>query len=196
MPRAGAVLVMLAIALPGAGARAAAEPAQPAAAQAAAAQPAAAQPAAAAASSAATPASAVPSARIEARSSDFLAVGTVRAERMTIHVSRLTDNAPVRDATVSVVLRGTTHPAIADSDGGYGLSTPDLAVPGPAAVLIDITEGTLHEQLSGTLEIGASAGQREEHNTSRQVAWWVLNFAVCIGFLMLWNRRRAKSSDS
>jgi hypothetical protein len=25
---------------------------------------------------------------------------------------------------------------------------------------------------------------------ARQMWWWALNFAVCIGFLMLWSRRR------
>ena len=39
--------------------------------------------------------------RIEARSADLLAVGTVQGDRMTIHLSRILDNAPVRDAVVA-----------------------------------------------------------------------------------------------
>ena len=36
-------------------------------------------------------------ARIEARSADLLAVGTVHGDRLTIHLSRIIDNAPVRN---------------------------------------------------------------------------------------------------
>ncbi|HLW25732.1 MAG TPA: hypothetical protein VKT22_15360 [Steroidobacteraceae bacterium] len=134
-----------------------------------------------------------PGARVEARSGDFLAVGTVRADQLTIHLSRLADNAPVRDAAVTVVLRGTSHAALAASDGGYTIRTADLTVPGPAAVLIEVTQGALREQLSGTLEIGGAEKAHETRDSLRQTAWWVLNFAVCIGFLMLWNRRRKKA---
>jgi hypothetical protein len=30
----------------------------------------------------------------------------------------------------------------------------------------------------------------DDKNGARQIWWWVLNFAVCIGFLMLFSRRR------
>ena len=42
-----------------------------------------------------------PPARVEARSGDLLAVGTVHGTRMTIHLSRTADNAPVHDAALS-----------------------------------------------------------------------------------------------
>jgi hypothetical protein len=130
-------------------------------------------------------------ARIEARSSDLLAVGTVQGDRMTIHVSRILDNAPVRDAAVALTLRGSTHPATAMSDGGYSVRTPDLNLPGTASVLIAVTTGPTHEELKGTLEIGDGAAKPEDRNSARQLGWWVLNFAVCIGFLMLWRRRKS-----
>jgi hypothetical protein len=156
-------------------------------------------PAASAASAAAAPSPAnAPGAadgRIEARSGNFVVVGLVRGEHMVLHVSRVTDNAPVHDAAVSVVLRGTSYPATATPEGAYVVTTHDLAIPGPAAVLIVVSEGSERDQLSGTLDIGATSGPREEHDGSRQIAWWVLNFAVCIGFLMLWNRRRRKAES-
>ena len=130
-------------------------------------------------------------ARIEARSADLLAVGTVHGDRMTIHLSRIADNAPVRDAVVAVVLRGTTHPAVAEADGGYSLQTPDLSLPGAASVKLEVAQGAAHEELEATLQIGAGADGSDEQNGPRQLGWWVLNFAVCIGFLMLWRRRRA-----
>jgi hypothetical protein len=130
-------------------------------------------------------------ARVEARSSDLLAVGTVRDARMTIHLSRLVDNAPVRDAALSVVLRGTTHPAVAEADGSYSLQTEDLRLPGTAAVQFEVTRGADRELLAGTLEPTALPGQSDDKGSSRQLGWWVLNFAVCIGFLWLWSRRKS-----
>jgi hypothetical protein len=129
-------------------------------------------------------------ARIEARSADLLAVGVVRDDRMSIHLSRVIDNAPVRDAAVTVVLRGASHPATAETDGSYTLQTKDLALPGAAAVEFDVADAGGRESLKGTLEIAAADGKPADRNSARQLGWWVLNFAVCIGFLWLFSRRR------
>jgi len=129
-------------------------------------------------------------ARVEARSSDLLAVGIVQGDRMVVHLSRLVDNAPVRDAALTVLLRGTVHPTIAEADGGYTLETKDLGLPGAAAVLFQVAEGNIHEELKGALEIAGTAEKSEDKNSARQLWWWVLNFTVCIGFLLLWSRRR------
>jgi hypothetical protein len=150
--------------------------------------PAPAAPAAPAAASAAA-------ARVEARSVQLLAVGTVQGERMTIHLSRLEDNAPVRDAEVALVLRGATHPATAMTDGGYEVATPDFALPGAAAVRIEVTTGGTRQDLEGTLQPAAAAESTDDKGSSRQLGWWVLNFAVCIGFLWLWQRRKRQDPD-
>ena len=135
-----------------------------------------------------------PPARIEVRSDDLLAIGLVQGDRMTIHVSRLIDNVPVRDAAVAVLLRGTMHPTTAEPDGGYSFETPDLRVPGEASVQFDVVRQGVREELKGTLKIAESADKPEDKNSSRQLGWWALNFGVCIGFLMLWRRRKAASS--
>jgi hypothetical protein len=136
-----------------------------------------------------------PPVRIEARSADLLAVGLVQDGRMTIHLSRVIDNAPVRDATVTVVLRGASYPATAETDGSYTLQTKDLALPGAAAVEFKVAEAGGQESLKGTLQAAAAGGKSEDGNSARQLGWWVLNFAVCIGFLWLISRRR-KSAQS
>jgi hypothetical protein len=132
-----------------------------------------------------------PPPRVEARSGDLLAVGTVHDGRMTVHLSRLVDNAPVRDAALGVVLRGTAHPATAEADGSYSVQTEDLRLPGTAAVQFEVTRGTDREVLAGTLEVGARAAESNDKGSTRQIGWWVLNFAVCIGFLWLWSRRKS-----
>ena len=133
--------------------------------------------------------------RVEARSDDLMAVGVVRQDRMIIHLSRLADNSPVRDAAMTVVLRGAAHPTTAATDGSYTLQTQDLALPGAAAVEFQVIQGAMHESLKGTLEIAGAAGQADEKSNARQLWWWVLNFAVCIGFLWLFSRRRKRAPD-
>jgi hypothetical protein len=141
------------------------------------------------------PAQPAAAARVEARSAQLLAVGTVHGESMTIHLSRLDDNAPLRDAEVALVLRGATHPATALADGGYAVATPDLALPGAAAVRIEVTSSGARQQLEGTLQPAAAPEAAEDKGSSRQLGWWVLNFAVCIGFLWLWQRRKRRNPD-
>jgi hypothetical protein len=129
-------------------------------------------------------------ARTEARSADLLAVGVVQDDRMSIHLSRLLDNAPVRDVAVTVLLRGVAHPTTAEADGGFTFQTPDLRLPGTTGVEIQVAGGAAHETLKGALQVAAGAGQADDKNSARQLWWWVLNFAVCIGFLWLISRRR------
>ena len=140
-------------------------------------------------------AASAPPARIEARSADLLAVGLVQDGRLTIHLSRVIDNAPVRDAAVTVVLRGASYPATAQTDGSFTLQTKDLALPGAAAVEFQVAEAGGQQSLKGTLQVAAAGGKSGDGNSARQLGWWVLNFAVCIGFLWLISRRR-KSAQS
>jgi hypothetical protein len=133
-------------------------------------------------------------ARVEARSADFLAVGLVGGDKMTIHISRLSDNAPLRDAAVNVLLRGTVNATTAEADGGYSLQTKDLTLPGAATVEFQISQGAVRESLKGTLDIaGVPAGRSDDKNNARQLWWWVLNFAVCFGVLWLISRRKKQA---
>ena len=91
--------------------------------------------------------------RIEARSATLLAVGIVHDDRMAIHLSRLIDNAPLRDAALTVVLRGVVHPTLAEADGSYTLQTKDLQLPGAAAMVFQIAAGDVHEELKGALQV-------------------------------------------
>jgi hypothetical protein len=139
-------------------------------------------------------AAAAPAARVEAHSAAFLAVGIVHGDRMAIHLSRSVDNAPVRDAVLNVMLRGTVHPTTAEADGSYTLQTQDLALPGSAAVVFLVAANGVREELPGTLQVTDPGAKPEDKNSARQFGWWVLNFAVCIGFLLLLSRRRKAAS--
>jgi hypothetical protein len=86
---------------------------------------------------------------------------------MNLHVSRLLDNSPVRDAQVSVVVRGREYAATAQVDGGYTLSTPDLTLPGPAALEFRVTQGGTQESLRATLQsAGAPARRRPKRHAA------------------------------
>ena len=137
-----------------------------------------------------TSAEAVPPGRVEARSADLVAVGVVRGDRMTIHLSEVIDNAPVRDASVAVVLRGAAHPTTAETDGSYTLQTKDLELSGPAVLEFQVARAAARESLKGTLQVNGGDSPPENKNSARQLWWWALNFAVCIGFLWLISRRR------
>jgi hypothetical protein len=131
-----------------------------------------------------------PTARVEAREAGLLAVGIAQDDRMVVHLSRLVDNAPVRNAVLTVLLRGVVHPTMAEADGSYTLQTKDLALPGPAAVVFQVAVGGVREDIKGVLDIPGTPDKPEDKNGARQLWWWLLNFAVCTGFLMLWSRRR------
>jgi hypothetical protein len=139
-------------------------------------------------------AAAEPQARVEARSADFLAIGVTQGDRMTIRVSRLIDNVPVRDAVVTVTLRGAAHVTRAEADGSYTFDSRDLAIPGAAAMNIQVAEGGAQQSLLGTLTVGG-APPKDDGGGGRQMWWWVLNFAACIGFLYLLSRRRKSAKD-
>jgi hypothetical protein len=136
-----------------------------------------------------------PPTRVEARSPDLLAVALIQGERMSIHLSRLLDNSPLRDAVVTVALRGVMHPTVAEADGSYTLITKDLTLPGAAAVEFQVAQSQLHENLHGVLQAASLAAAPEEKSNARQMWWWALNFGVCIGFLVLFSRRK-KSAQS
>ena len=113
---------------------------------------------------------------------------------MSIHVSRIADNAPVRDAVIAVILRGISHPVTAQTDGSYSLRTQDLTLPGTAAVDFQVTQGSSQQSLKGTLDIGVAGGEAEDKNSARQLWWWVLNFTVCgVAFWLFSRRKSAKA---
>ncbi len=153
-----------------------------------------AQPSGAEAPRAEAPAAQAPT-RVEARSPDLLAVGLVQGDRMSIHLSRLLDNAPLRDAAVTVMLRGTAHPTVAEADGSYTLVAKDLTLPGAATVEFQVVQAQLHENLRGVLQAATAGGAPSDGGNTRQLWWWALNFGVCIGFLVLFSRRK-KSAQS
>jgi hypothetical protein len=134
--------------------------------------------------------------RVEARSESLLAVGIVRTDRMSIRLTRVVDNAPVSDAVLTVLLRGVAHPTVAEADGSYTLQTNDLRLPGRASLEYQVTQGTARQTLKGTLLVADGGAKPDEKNAARQLWWWVLNFAVCIGFLMLISRRRKSSRQN
>ena len=140
-------------------------------------------------------AEAAAAARVEARSTDFLAVGMVRGDTMDIHLSRLLDNAPVPNAAVTVTFRGKSYATTAQLDGGYSVKAQALRLPGSAAVAFKIAYAGRTESLDGTMRIVAQAGADQDSGKGglRQLLWWVLNFAVCIGFLWLIARRRKRT---
>ncbi|MFI4890268.1 MAG: hypothetical protein ACHQIL_07030 [Steroidobacterales bacterium] len=135
-------------------------------------------------------ASAAAPARIEARSADLVLVGVLQGETLTIHVTRLLDNATVRDASVAVAFRGGIYPTVAQVDGGYSFQARELALPGTTAMEFRVTAGGTEEKLTGTLQVANDSDGSTDGGSLRQYGWWILNFAVCGAFLVLLARRK------
>ena len=129
-------------------------------------------------------------ARVEAKSKSFVAVGLLEGDRMVIHLSRQLDNAPVHDASLHLNMRSLDLPAVAQTDGSYEVKNPALKADGPAMVAFLVRQGDVTEKLVGTLDAPPADKGVQENGQLRQFLWWVLNFAVCIGLLMLISRRR------
>jgi len=138
-----------------------------------------------------------PPTRVEARSANFLAVGVVRGDTLSIHLTRALDNAPVPDAVLGVTLRGKSYATTAQADGSYTLQAPELTLPGKAAVEFKVEATGGAEKLATTMEIvPAGAATADATANARQLGWWVLNFGVCIGFLVLMSRRRKRAAEN
>ena len=134
--------------------------------------------------------------RVEAKSKSFVAVGLLDGERLVIHLSTALDNAPVHDAAVRVNIRALDLPAVAQTDGSYAITSPELKADGPAVVAFVVRRGAVSEKLVGTLDVpGGKTGKITDDGQVRQLLWWVLNFAVCIGFLVLFSRRRKAAAQ-
>lgn len=123
-------------------------------------------------------------------------VGVVQGNRMSIRPTRRDDNAPVTDAVITVRLRGAVHPTVAEADGSYSFQSADLTLPGAARIEFDLRRGADSQHLQGDLVVPGTEQSTEGASNARQLWWWALNFAVCIGFLMLWSRRRKAAEDS
>lgn len=136
-----------------------------------------------------------PVARIEARSTTYLLVGLVHGETLSVHLSRLLDNSPVPDAQVSMLLRGREYPATAQVDGGYTVTAKELALPGSAVIEFRIAQSAVQETVRATLQTPEGSSKDDDKSLIRQYAWWILNFGICIGALMLYSRR-SKNSES
>jgi hypothetical protein len=128
-------------------------------------------------------------ARVEARSKSYLIVGVVQGDKMNLHLSRLLDNSPVSDATIEVALRALKLAAVAQVDGSYQVGSPELAAAGPAVVAFTVSLHGEVEKMSGELQVPEARKSLADNGQARQMLWWVLNFAVCIGFLVLYSRR-------
>jgi hypothetical protein len=128
--------------------------------------------------------------RIELRSPEYLLVGLLHGDSMSVRLTNAFDNAPVHDAALTAYLRGENYPLSAQVDGSYLMVAKDLALPGSASIEFEIKRGAELARLRGRLQTPDAAPKNAEQNNVRQYAWWVLNFAVCITAYVLFTRRR------
>ena len=95
--------------------------------------------------------------RVAMQSDLYQVVGTLKGDRLTLHVDRSEDNEPVTGATVSVTVEGEALPAAPNADGTYAVSSPHLAEPGSNDLVVQVAGPDGEDLLIGTLVVAEPA---------------------------------------
>ncbi|WP_449409697.1 efflux RND transporter periplasmic adaptor subunit [Methylobacterium komagatae] len=95
--------------------------------------------------------------RVTMQSDLYQVVGTLKGDRLTLHVDRSEDNEPVTGATVSVTVEGEAVAATANADGTYAASSPHLAEPGSNDLVVQVAGPDGEDLLIGTLVVAEPA---------------------------------------
>lgn len=102
--------------------------------------------------------------RVVATSDAYEFVGIKTGTSLTVYLDRLADTSPVSDASLEIIIDGTTLSAQPLPDGTYKVNAPSLADPGNYEVIVTVTEGNKSDLLVGTLVIPYEAHKHFDHD--------------------------------
>lgn len=91
--------------------------------------------------------------RAAAVSEEFQVVAIQNGDTLRIIVDRLTTNAPVTAASVTVTVGETEHKAVVRPDGSYAIVAPDILKPGRHELVISIKDGKASDLLISALDV-------------------------------------------
>ena len=91
--------------------------------------------------------------RVSAQSGTYELVGILQGERLAIYLDRFSDNAPVTDARMEVMVGDDTVPAERNPDGTYSVSSPRFAGSGTVELAFAVTGKDGDDLLTGTLAL-------------------------------------------
>lgn len=116
--------------------------------------------------------------RADASSSDFELVAVARDQKLTIHLDRFSDNAPVTGAMVEVDTPAGTLRAKEEAPGDYGLAAAWIAVPGRYDLAITIDAAGTIDVLTTTLTIPAPKPSAAAADAPARAAMARVNSAI------------------
>ncbi|MEQ8823457.1 MAG: efflux RND transporter periplasmic adaptor subunit [Filomicrobium sp.] len=102
--------------------------------------------------------------RVVATSEAYEFVGIKTGTSLTVYLDRLADTSPVSDASLEIIIDGTTLSAEPQPDGTYKIEAPVLADPGRYEVIVTITDGKKSDLLVGSLVLPEDAHKGFDHD--------------------------------
>lgn len=133
-------------------------------------------------------------ARVEAASDLFELVGTLKGDKLTLHLDRYASNEPVSGAQIEVESGPIKATAIAEAAGLYSVQASGLAEPGSHALVFTVQAGDSTDLLNGDLLVAAAAAPPPAAAAATLApSWWAAAGGVAVllaASLFAWRRRR------
>jgi hypothetical protein len=123
---------------------------------------------------------------------------TVTQDGLALHILHAGNQIPIDGRDVTVSVDGKSQPLTAEPEGTFLLSTKDLGEDGVRQLDITVAHDGIREILAGKITLPKRSSTTDLWHDHRQMAWWVLNFAIVLIAALAFSRRSsasAKSSD-
>ena len=117
--------------------------------------------------------------RFTATSETFELVGVVNGKVITLYLDHVTDNSPVKDATLELELGGTKVPVQPHGEGEFEATLAAELQPAEISVTATVVAGAVTDLLAGDLDIHA-----DTHADAAHGAGWKTYSALAIGGLI------------
>jgi hypothetical protein len=123
---------------------------------------------------------------------------TVTPDGLALHVLHAGNQIPIDGRDVTVSVDGKSQPVTAQPEGTFLLSTKELGADGERQLDITVAHDGIREILTGKITVPKAVSVTDLWHDHRQMAWWVLNFAIVLIAALAFSRRSsspAKSSE-
>ena len=133
--------------------------------------------------------------RFSATSDLFELVGVVSGKRLTVHLDRFADNAPVKGARIDLEVGGTSVALEEHAEGEFEGTLAQALKPGMTPVTATVAAGNEIDILAGELDV-----HEEDHSGSaaaidwRRYAGWAAA-AILLLSALIWFRRRSRRAQ-
>lgn len=121
---------------------------------------------------------------------------TVTQDGLALQVLHAANQIPIDGRDVTVSVDGKSQPLTAQPEGTFLLSTKDLGADGERQLDITVAHDGIREILTGKITLPKTASATDLWHNHRQMAWWVLNFAIVLIAALAFSRRTSSPPKS